>query len=59
MIALALVVVASTLAVGVAVALALRALPSVRLQLAGLALVAVVLPLGAVLAERLGHVPHG
>jgi signal transduction histidine kinase len=40
-----------TLAVGLAAALALRLLPTVRLQLAGLALLAVVLPLGAVLAS--------
>jgi len=38
-----------TLVVGVLAALVLRTLPSVRLQLAGLALVAVALPLGAVL----------
>ncbi len=37
--------------VGVLTTLGLRALPSVRLQLAGLALVAVVLPLGAVLVS--------
>jgi signal transduction histidine kinase len=40
-----------TLLVGVATAAALRLLPSVRLQLGGLALLAVVLPLGAVLAS--------
>jgi signal transduction histidine kinase len=40
-----------TIAVGVAAALALRLLPTVRLQLAGLALLAVVLPLGGVLAS--------
>jgi signal transduction histidine kinase len=40
-----------TLAVGVALALALRLLPTVRLQLVGLALLAVVLPLGGVLAS--------
>jgi two-component system, OmpR family, sensor histidine kinase SaeS len=50
-ITLSLAVVASTLAVGAIVAVVLRALPSVRLQLAGLALVAVLLPLGAVLAS--------
>ncbi len=44
-----LVVGAATLVVGLAAALGLRLLPSVRLQLAGLALVAVVLPLAAVL----------
>jgi signal transduction histidine kinase len=40
-----------TIAVGVAAALVLRLLPTVRLQLAGLALLAVVLPLGGVLAS--------
>ena len=40
-----------TVAVGVAAALLLRLLPTVRLQLAGLALLAVVLPLGGVLAS--------
>ena len=40
-----------TIAVGVAAALLLRLLPTVRLQLAGLALLAVVLPLGGVLAS--------
>ena len=39
----------STLAVGLVVALLLRQLPTVRLQLAGLALLAVLLPLSAVL----------
>jgi signal transduction histidine kinase len=48
-IALALLVTATTLAVGLAVAFALRQLPSVRLQLAGLAFLAVVLPLATVL----------
>jgi signal transduction histidine kinase len=47
-IGLAIVVAAATLAAGVALALALRLLPSVRLQLAGLALLAVTLPLAAV-----------
>jgi signal transduction histidine kinase len=47
-IGLAVVVAAATLAAGVLVALALRLLPSVRLQLAGLALLAVTLPLAAV-----------
>jgi two-component system sensor histidine kinase BaeS len=47
-IGLAVVVAVATLVVGVAVALALRQLPSVRLQLAGLALLAVTLPLAAV-----------
>ena len=39
----------STLAVGLVLAVALRILPSVRLQLAGLALLAVGLPLAAVI----------
>jgi len=47
----ALILVAATIAVGIAAAFALRLLPTVRLQLAGLALLAVVLPLGAVLAS--------
>ena len=47
MITNALVVGGLTLLVGVLAALGLRALPSVRLQLAGLALVAVTLPLAA------------
>src|SRR5205823_1219303 len=47
-IALALAVAGATLAVGLAATLALRLLPTVRLQLAGLALLAVVLPLAAV-----------
>ena len=38
-----------TLAVGLALAYLLRLLPTVRLQLAGLAFLAVLLPLGAVL----------
>jgi signal transduction histidine kinase len=46
---LAALVCATTLAVGLAVAFGLRQLPSVRLQLAGLAFLAVVLPLAAVL----------
>jgi len=45
---LALVVSALTLGVGTIVALALRRLPTVRLQLAGLALLAVALPLSSV-----------
>ena len=49
MIELAVLVALSTLAVGLVVALVLRQLPTVRLQLAGLALLAVVLPLSAVL----------
>ncbi len=48
----ALVIGAYTLVVGVVAALLLRLLPSVRLQLAGLALVAVALPLGAVFFAR-------
>jgi two-component system sensor histidine kinase BaeS len=47
-IVLFLVVASATLAVGVAVALALQLLPTVRLQLGGLALMAVLLPLAAV-----------
>jgi signal transduction histidine kinase len=46
---LALLVSGTTLAVGLAVAFGLRQLPSVRLQLAGLAFLAVVLPLAVVL----------
>jgi signal transduction histidine kinase len=42
-------VAAATLAVGLALAYVLRLLPTVRLQLAGLAFLAVLLPLGAVL----------
>ncbi len=49
MIAQALVVGAATLVVGGAAALALRLLPTVRLQLVGLAVLAVCLPLAAVL----------
>ena len=48
MIELAAIVALATLAVGVAAALGLRLLPTLRLQLAGLALLAVVLPLAAV-----------
>jgi signal transduction histidine kinase len=48
MIVFALVVAAATLAAGVAAALSLRLLPTLRLQLAGLALIAVALPLAAV-----------
>ncbi len=48
---LALIVAAASLAIGVAVAYALRAAPTVRLQLAGLALVSVCVPLVAVLAS--------
>jgi len=46
---LAILVSAATLAVGLIVALGLRLLPTVRLQLAGLAFLAVALPLAAVL----------
>ena len=49
MIQLALIVALATLGVGLAVALLLRLLPTVRLQLAGFAFLAVVLPLAAVL----------
>lgn len=49
MILTALIVGAATLGAGLAAALALRTLPTVRLQLAGLATLAVVLPLAAVL----------
>jgi signal transduction histidine kinase len=45
----ALLVALATLAVGLALAFALRLLPTLRLQLAGLAVLAVVLPLAAVL----------
>lgn len=45
----ALIIVATTLAVGMAAASTIRLLPSVRLQLTALALLAVGLPLGAVL----------
>jgi len=48
-IAPALVVALATLAVGLGLAFLLRLLPTVRLQLAGLAVLAVLLPLGAVL----------
>jgi signal transduction histidine kinase len=49
MIAFAAIVSLSTLAAGIALALALRRLPTVRLQLAGLALLAVGLPLASVI----------
>lgn len=49
MIQFALIVSLSTLAAGIALALALRLLPTVRLQLVGLALLAVGLPLAAVI----------
>ncbi len=48
---LALAVALGTLAVGLLAALGLRRLPTVRLQLAGLALLAVLLPLGAVVVS--------
>jgi signal transduction histidine kinase len=48
-IATGVVVALATLVVGLALAYALRLLPTVRLQLAGLAVLAVLLPLGAVL----------
>ncbi|HEU0245453.1 MAG TPA: HAMP domain-containing sensor histidine kinase [Gaiellaceae bacterium] len=51
MIGNALIVASATLAVGLALAWLLRHLPTVRLQLAGLAVLAVLLPLGAVLAS--------
>jgi signal transduction histidine kinase len=47
----ALLLAVATLAAGLAVAFAVRMLPSIRLQLSGLALLAVVLPLVAVLAS--------
>jgi signal transduction histidine kinase len=47
----AVIVAAATLAVGLVLAYLLRLLPTVRLQLAGLAVLAVLLPLGAVLAS--------
>ena len=53
MIGLALLVTAGTLTAGLLFALGLRRLPTVRLQLAGLALVAVLLPLGAVVLSGL------
>ncbi len=53
MIAFPLAVAAITLAAGLAAALALRRLPTLRLQLAGLGLVAAALPLGAVLLSGL------
>ena len=45
----AVIVALGTLAAGLAATVALRLLPTVRLQLTGLALVAVALPLGAVI----------
>ena len=49
----------ATLGVGLALALALRALPTVRLQLAGLAVLAVLPAAGRRAAVGLGDVPHG
>jgi signal transduction histidine kinase len=49
--AIAIALALGTLAVGLLAALLLRLLPTIRLQLAGLALLAVVLPLGTVLAS--------
>ena len=46
-----LVVALATLAVGLAIAFALRALPTLRRRLVGLAVLAVCLPLGVVLAS--------
>jgi len=51
MIANALIVALATLGIGLVLAALLRLLPTVRLQLAGLAVLAVLLPLGAVLAS--------
>ncbi len=51
MIEVALILAAVTLVVGIGAALCLRLLPTVRFQLAALALLAVVLPLAAVLAS--------
>lgn len=51
MILIAVVLAAATLAIGIGSAAVLRLLPTIRLQLAALALVAVVLPLAAVLAS--------
>jgi len=51
MIANALIVALATLGIGLALAALLRLLPTVRLQLAGLAVLAVLLPLSAVLAS--------
>ena len=53
MIGLAVVVALGTLAAGCAAALLLRRLPSLRLRIAGLALLAVLLPLAAVLVSGL------
>jgi signal transduction histidine kinase len=56
---LALVVAAATLAVGLASALALRLLPTVRARLAGLALLGVCLPLAAVLLSGVAMFHEG
>jgi signal transduction histidine kinase len=58
-IAFALVVAAATLAAGVAAAFVLRRLPTLRLQLAGVGLVAVLLPLGAVLLSGVAMFSSG
>jgi signal transduction histidine kinase len=59
MIGFALLVAGGTLAVGLVLAVGLRRLPTVRLQLAGLALVAVLLPLGAVLVSGIAMFHSG
>ncbi len=59
MIAFALVVAAATLAAGLAAGLVLRRLPTLRLQLAGLALLAVLLPLAAVLVSGIAMFESG
>ena len=59
MIETAIAVGALTLAVGLVAVVLLRLLPSLRLQLVGLAALSVCLPLASVLALRLGRVPHG
>ena len=53
MIGAAIVIAAATLAAGLAGTLLLRRLPTLRLQLAGLALLAVLTPLAAVLLSGL------
>ena len=59
MIGFALLVGAGTLLAGIVLAFALRRLPTVRLQLAGLALLAVLLPLGAVVLSGLAMFQSG
>ncbi len=59
MIGFALLVGAGTLLVGIALAFGLRRLPTVRLQLTGLALLAVGLPLGAVVLSGLAMFESG